>query len=174
MFAAEDEEVTAFVRARYGPLLRTAFLLCGDRGKAEDLVQTTLAKTVVAWPRLQRSEGIDHYVHRILVNTFVASRRRRSWWEQPIGRLMERSGTRDEYVGVEQRDWLRRALDGLPARQRAAVVLRHYEDLSEQDAAHALGCSVGTVKSLSSRGLQTLRKQWIKADAATEQEVRYA
>ena len=138
----EDKEVTAFVRARYGSLLRTAFLLCGDRGKAEDLVQTTLTKTVVAWSRLQRSEGIDHYVQRVLVNTFVTSRRRRSWWEQPLGRLVD-NHARDEY-------------------------------LSEQDAAHALGCSVGTVKSLSSRGLQTLRKQWVKADAVADQEVRYA
>jgi len=98
MRGREDEEVTAFVRARYGPLVRTAFLLCGDRGKAEDLVQTTLAKTVVAWPRLRRSEGIDHYVQRVLVNTFVTWRRRRSWWEQPLGRLVD-SQARDEYVG---------------------------------------------------------------------------
>lgn len=173
MHDREDEEVTAFVRARYGSLLRTAFLLCGDRGKAEDLVQTTLAKTVVAWSRLQCAEGVDHYVRRILVNTFVTWRRRRSWWEQPWGRLVE-SRARDEYVGVEQRDLLRRALDGLPARQRAAVVLRFYEDLSEQDTAHVLGCSVGTVKSLSSRGLQTLRKQWVEADAVDDQEVRCA
>jgi RNA polymerase sigma-70 factor (sigma-E family) len=169
----DDEEVTAFVRARYGSLLRTAFLLCGDRGKAEDLVQTTLAKTIVAWPRLQRSEGIDHYVQRVLVNTFVSSTRRRSWWEQPWGRLLDTQAA-DEYAGVEQRDLLRRALDRLPARQRAAVVLRFYEDLSEQDTANAMGCSVGTVKSLSSRGLQTLRKQWVGTDAVVDQEVRYA
>ncbi|MFI1997047.1 SigE family RNA polymerase sigma factor [Actinoplanes sp. NPDC020271] len=167
-----DEEVTAYVRARYGSLLRTAFLLCGDRGKAEDLVQTTLAKTVVAWPRLQQSDSIDHYVQRVLVNTFITSRRRRCWWEQPLGRLADSPG-RDEFLAVEQRDQLRRALDALPARQRAAVVLRFYEDLSEQDTARALGCSVGTVKSLSSRGLQTLRKQWVKADAVADQEVRY-
>src|SRR3954454_23562146 len=127
----DDEEVTAFVRARYGPLLRTAYLLCGDRRKAEDGVQTTLAKTVVAWSRLQRSEGIDHYVQRVLVNTFVTSRRRRSWWEQPLGRLVEGQAAGGD-LGVEQRDLLRRALDGLPVRQRAAVVLRFYEDLSEQ------------------------------------------
>src|SRR3954449_7326455 len=96
----DDEEVTAFVRARYGPLLRTAYLLCGDRGRAEDLVQTTLAKTVVAWSRLQRSESIDHYVQRVLVNTFVSWRRRRSWWEQPLERLTE-GRTRDEYGAVE-------------------------------------------------------------------------
>ncbi|MCO8274824.1 SigE family RNA polymerase sigma factor [Actinoplanes sp. TRM 88003] len=160
-----DEEVAAFVRARYGSLLRTAFLLCGDRGKAEDLVQTALAKTVVAWARLRGADGVDHYVHRILVNTYLSSRRRRSWWEQPLSRVAE-GRARDEYVGVEQRDWLRRALDGLPARQRAAVVLRYYEDLSEQDAALALGCSVGTVKSLSSRGLRTLREQWAEVSHA--------
>ena len=169
----EDEEVTAFVRARYGRLLRTAYLLCGDQGKAEDLVQTALAKTIVAWPRLQKSEGIDRYVQRVLVNTYVSSRRRRSWWEQPLDRLVE-GRARDEYVAVEQRDWLRRALDTLPARQRAAVVLRFYEDLSEQDAATVLGCSVGTVKSLSSRGLRSLRTRWVAADAAAEHEVRYA
>lgn len=169
----DDEEVTAFVRAKYVPLLRTAYLLCGDRGKAEDLVQTALAKTVVAWPRLQRSEGVDHYVQRILVNTFISFQRRRSWWEHPLGRFAE-GRARDEYGRVEQRDWLRRALDGLPARQRAAVVLRFYEDLSEQDTAAVLGCSVGTVKSLSSRGLQTLRARWAEAGAAAEHEVRYA
>jgi RNA polymerase sigma-70 factor (sigma-E family) len=167
-----DDEVTAFVRARYGPLLRTAYLLCGDRGRAEDLVQTTLAKTVLAWPRLQRSDTIDHYVRRVLVNTYVSWQRRRSWWEQPWGRLTE-SRTRDEYASVDQRDWLRRALEGLPARQRAAVVLRFYEDLSEQDAAQVLGCSVGTVKSLSSRGLRTLRTRWVEADSTAENEVRY-
>lgn len=166
-----DEDVTAFVRARYGQLLRTAYLLCGDRGKAEDLVQVTLAKTVVAWPRLQRSEGADHYVQRILLNTFLSSRRLRSWWERPLGRMVDGPAP-DDFVQVEQRDWLRRALKGLPPRQRAAVVLRFYEDLSEQDTARALGCSVGTVKSLSSRGLQALRERSIEAE--TEHEVRYA
>jgi RNA polymerase sigma-70 factor (sigma-E family) len=173
MDSQDDEGVTAFVRASYGRLLREAFLLCGDAGRAEDLVQTTLAKTVVVWSRLQRSEGIDNYVQRTLINTYLSARRRRAWWEQPFSRLVE-SQARDEYVGVEQRDWLRRALDALPARQRAAVVLRFYVDLSEQDAARALGCSVGTVKSLSSRGLRTLRQRWVEVDATAEHEVRYA
>ena len=168
----EDEEVTAFVRAYYGRLLRTAYLLCGDRGKAEDLVQATLAKLVMAWSRLHRSDSIDHYAQRVLINTYVSSRRRRSWWEQPLGRLVE-SSTHDEYGAVEQRDWLRRALDELPARQRAAVVLRFYEEMSEEDAAHTLGCSVGTVKSLTSRGLQKLRTQYNETNIAAEHEVRY-
>lgn len=169
----EDEQITAFVRARYPRLLRTAYLLCGDRGKAEDLVQATLAKTVVAWSRLEHSEGIDHYVHRVMINAFVSSRRRRSWWERPLDRFTETRAP-DQFAQVEQRDLLRRALDGLPARQRAAVVLRFYEDLSEQDAARVLGCSVGTVKSLSSRGLHSLRTRWAEVDAEAEQEVRYA
>jgi DNA-directed RNA polymerase specialized sigma24 family protein len=76
MSGRDDEEVTAFVRASYGRLLRVAFLLCGDAGHAEDLVQTTLAKTVVAWPRLQRAEGINRYVQRTLVNTYLSARRR--------------------------------------------------------------------------------------------------
>jgi len=173
MGGRDDEEVTDFVRASYGRLLRVAFLLCGDLGHAEDLVQTALAKTVVAWSRLQHSQGIDHYVQRILVNTYLSARRRRSWWEQPLGRSAE-SRANDQYGAVEQRDWLRRALNGLPARQRAAVVLRFYEDLSEQEAAHVLGCSVGTVKSLSSRGLRSLRSRWADAEAAAEHEVRYA
>jgi RNA polymerase sigma-70 factor (sigma-E family) len=173
MRGRDDEEVTAFVRAAYGRLLRTAYLLCGDRGQAEDLVQTTLAKTVVAWSRLQRAEGVNHYVQRVLINTFLSARRRRSWWELPVDRLFE-GRARDQYTAVEQRDWLRRALDGLPARQRAAVVLRFYEDLSEQDAAQVLGCSVGTVKSLSSRGLRSLRQRYAEANGTAEREVKYA
>ncbi|UWP83134.1 hypothetical protein Dfulv_02155 [Dactylosporangium fulvum] len=86
----DDEGVTAFVRASYGRLLHEAFLLCGDAGRAEDLVQTTLAKTVVVWSRLQRSEGIDNYVQRTLINTYLSARRRRAWWEQPFSRLVER------------------------------------------------------------------------------------
>jgi len=166
-----DEEITDFVRASYGRLLRTAYLLCGDLGHAEDLVQTALAKTVAAWPRLQLSEGIDHYVQRVLVNTYLSARRRRSWWERPLGYAPE-APAHDQYAAVEQRDWLRRALDGLTARQRAAVVLRFYGDLSEQDVARVMGCSVGTVKSLTSRGLQNLRLRSV--EPATESEVRYA
>lgn len=172
MSSADDEEVTAFVKARYGRLVRVAFLLCGDVGLAEDLVQTTLSKTVAVWPRLHHLEGVDSYVQRILVNSYLSARRRRSWWERPLARALEEQA-QDPYAAVEQRDWLRRALDGLPARQRAAVVLRFYQDLSEQEAAAVMGCSVGTVKSLSSRGLHRLRQQVVQGSLAGE-EVRYA
>ncbi|GIE90520.1 SigE family RNA polymerase sigma factor [Actinoplanes regularis] len=175
----DDDEVTAFVRASHSRLLRVAFLLCGDVDHAEDLVQTALAKTIVAWPRLDRAEGVDAYVQRILVNVYLSARRRRSWWERPFAHMVEEPA-RDAYAAVEQRDWLRRALDRLPARQRAAVVLRFHQDLSEQATADVLGCSVGTVKSLSSRGLRTLRQQADDKEAAsrrdgiTEEGVRYA
>lgn len=159
----QDDEVTEFVRARYGALLRVAYLLCGDAGRAEDLVQTALYKTAVAWPRIDRGEGVDQYVQRVLVNTYISAQRRRSWWERPLGLVLDRP-TQSPYDAVDQRDVLRQVLDRLPARQRAAVVLRHYQDLSERDVAVAMGCSVGTVKSLTSRALASLRVHLTEED----------
>jgi RNA polymerase sigma-70 factor (sigma-E family) len=158
-----DDEITEFVRARYGGLLRVAFLLCGDAGRAEDLVQTALAKTAAAWRRIDHGDAVDHYVRRVLVNTYISAQRRRSWWERPSG-LVDDLVAASPYEAVDQRDALRRALGRLPGRQRAAVVLRHYMDLSEQQSAEALGCSVGTVKSLTSRGLHSLRTYLAEED----------
>ena len=154
MNSATEDEISEFVRARYGRLLRIAYLLCGDHGKAEDLVQTTLTKVALAWSRLD--ENIDHYTHRVLTNTYISARRRRSWFERPTADARE-VAVRDQFGAVDDRDVLRRALARLPARQRAAVVLRHYEDLSEEQTAAVMGCAVGTVKSLTSRGLRALR-----------------
>lgn len=152
----DDEQLDAYVRANFGRLLRVAYLLCGDAGRAEDLVQTALMKTALAWRRLRWEEGIDAYVQRVLVNTFISAQRRRSWWERPLGWVSNQAAS-DPYVAVDQRNVLRRALGRLPARQRTAIVLRHYQGLSQEETAEAMGCSVGTVKSLSSRGLSTLR-----------------
>lgn len=146
-----------FVRASYSRLLRLAYLLCADRGHAEDVVQTTLAKMALAWPRLLRSTGADHYAQRVLVNT-VTTRRRRLWRGETPTADVDAVGDGDPYHQLDQRDALRRALAALPARQRTAVVLRHYADLSEYQAAELMGCSVGTVKSLTSRGLHKLRE----------------
>ncbi|SCL28008.1 SigE family RNA polymerase sigma factor [Micromonospora inyonensis] len=154
MRSAAEEEISEFVRARYARLSRLAYLLCGDHGKAEDLVQTTLTKVALVWHRLD--ENVDHYTHRVLTNTYISARRRRSWFERPVAHTREWAG-RDEFASVDDRDLLRRALARLPSRQRAAVVLRHYEDLSEEQTAAVLGCAVGTVKSLTSRGLRSLR-----------------
>ncbi|MFV2116537.1 SigE family RNA polymerase sigma factor [Micromonospora sp. LOL_025] len=154
MRSTAEDEISEFVRARYARLLRIAYLLCGDHGRAEDLVQTTLTKVALAWSRLD--ENVDHYAHRVLTNTFISARRRRSWFERPSAITRDQQGP-DQFAAVDDRDLLWRALAQLPARQRAAVVLRHYEDLSEENTAAVLGCAVGTVKSLTSRGLRSLR-----------------
>ncbi|MEV8517332.1 SigE family RNA polymerase sigma factor [Dactylosporangium sp. NPDC051484] len=150
-----ERDFRDFVLVAYQRLTRTAYLLCGDRHEAEDLVQTALARAALAWHRLDA--GPDAYVRKILVNVFRSSRRRHWRQEIPVQAVPDR-GLADAASTTDDRDFLRRALAELPPRQRAAVVLRFYEDLSEQQTAAVLGCSVGTVKSLTSRGLQRLRR----------------
>lgn len=156
MRARDEETFRDYVVGRSPSLLRTAFLLTGDWQHAEDLLQTSLAKVYRAWGRLQDHENLDAYVRRVMVNTQT------SWWrrawkaEQPTGVLPERPAP-DAHGASDDRDRLRRALLTLPARQRAVVVLRHYEDMGEADVARVLGCSVGTVKSQCARGLSKLR-----------------
>jgi RNA polymerase sigma-70 factor (sigma-E family) len=145
-----------YVLARQQGLLRAAWMLTGDWGLAEDLVQTALMKAWKRWDVLE-SEDPDAYVRRILVNTHA------TWWrrlwrnEIPTAEHPEPVGSMDGQRVVEDRDRLTRMLKALPRRQRAILVLRYFEDLSEQDTATALGCSVGTVKSQASRGLAKLR-----------------
>jgi RNA polymerase sigma-70 factor (sigma-E family) len=153
-----EDDFRAFVHGAYRRLLRTGYLLTGDPHRAEDLAQETLAKVALAWHRISRADAVDAYVRRVMVNTCTSLWRRRRWRERPTGEPPDRPGP-DPYAGSDERDRLRRALTALPARQRAAVVLRHYEDLTEGQAATALGCSVGTVKSLTSRGLARLRTE---------------
>ena len=157
MSPAEQEEFRAFVEGRSPAYLRTAYLLTGDWGHAEDLLQTSLAKVYRAWGRVHDRTNLDAYVRRVMVNTFS------SWWqrswrgERPTESMPDSAGV-DSYAAVDQRDRLRRALVMLPAKQRAAVVLRHYDDHSEADVARILSCSIGTVKSQTSRGLTRLRE----------------
>ena len=157
LWVDRDSEVDFrdFVLAGYQRLTRTAYLLCGDRHEAEDLVQTALARAALAWHRLDAAP--DAYVRKILLNVFRSSRSRRWRQEIPVDAVPDR-GLADAASTMDDRDLLRRALAALPPRQRAAVVLRFYEDLSEHQAAAVLGCSLGTVKSLTSRGLQRLRR----------------
>jgi RNA polymerase sigma-70 factor (sigma-E family) len=164
---ADSEAFSEYVAGRAQGLMRTAYLLTGDLHQAEDLVQTVLAKLFLHWPRASQTEHLDAYVRRMMVNTHISMRRRRWWWERPTEELPEQPQT--GFAGmIEDRTLLRQALATLPPRQRAVVVLRHYEGLSEQETADTLGCAVGTVKSLSSRGLRRLR------DYLTEQGVRTA
>lgn len=151
-----DEEFAAFAHARLPALMGTAVLLTGNREDAQDLVQTTLTKTFVHWRRIVNQENPDAYVRRILINVHLT-------WRRRLARITSFEPARreplapDAFSAVEERDSLRRALLSLPPRQRTAVILRHYEDLSEIETARVLGCSVGNVKSLTSRALTALR-----------------
>ncbi|MEU8259129.1 SigE family RNA polymerase sigma factor [Micromonospora sp. NPDC048999] len=153
-----EEEFREFVAARSNALLRTAYLLAGDWATAEDLLQTALTKTYLAWKRLGGIEAIEPYARRVLVNTSTSWWRRRWHGERPTEVLPERAGV-DEIEQQLDRDALWRHLQALPARQRAVLVLRFYEDMSEAQTAALLEISPGTVKSQTSRALSTLRRR---------------
>ena len=151
-----EAEFREFVQARSAALLRIAYLVCGEMTLAEDLLQTTLTRTYLAWRRHDGIQSLDAYARRVLLNTATSWWRRRWRGERPTGEVPERPVS-DRADHVAERDAMWRLLGRLPARQRAVIVLRYYEDLSEADIAAQLGLSVGTVKSHASRALATLR-----------------
>jgi len=170
----DRESFDEFVATRSTRLLRTAYLLTHDRALAEDLVQTSLAKAWFAWARIDGQP--DAYVRRVMVNTYSSWWRRRWNGEEATAELPERgvgSGHRPaDDVRVDDRTDLWRALARLPRRQRAVVVLRFYEDLSEAETAEIMQCSVGTVKSQASRALAKLRIDPTLAPTSDEERVR--
>ena len=149
------EGFSAFAVSRWPGLVRLAFGLTGDRWMAEDIAQTALARAYVAWRRVSRADDPDAYLRRILVNASHRRFRARRVTEQP-GDLPETpvDGPADL---VGERAVLLAALCQLPPRQRAVVVLRYWEDLTDSQIAAALGCSPGTVRSQLSRALAKLR-----------------
>ena len=151
------EQFRSYVAARSPALLRTAYVLTGNRADAEDLLQTALAKTYLAWDRIREREAVDGYVRRVMVNTQTSWWRRRKVDERPTDQLPDGASGRDATDDLDLHDALWTALAGLPKRQRAMVVLRYYEDLSEAETARVMGVSVGTVKSTTSRALTRLR-----------------
>ncbi|MFW6774088.1 SigE family RNA polymerase sigma factor [Nocardioides sp. CPCC 205120] len=156
---ARDEEFAAYMAVRQAGLLRTAYLLCGDRHTAEDLVQTSLAKLYLAWDRVEAQASLDGYVRRILVNEHN-SLWRRAWKrrEATTDAMPETVHRTDEYDdGTAAHLWA--FVQTLPRRQRAVIVLRYYEGLSEAEIAAILGVSPGTVKSQASRALAALRER---------------
>lgn len=165
-----ESEVTfdAFVVARSPVLLRSAYLLTGDLGKAEDLLQTALAKTWPRWSRVERDGSGEAYVRRVLYTTYATWWRRRWRAEVPAETLPE-AAAGDAYAGVAERTELMRALAQLSAGQRAVVVLRYFEDRTEAETAELLGCSVGTVKSQCSRALARLRESPILTTLVEEE-----
>ncbi|WP_327182985.1 SigE family RNA polymerase sigma factor [Streptomyces sp. NBC_01334] len=157
MQAEQEDRFQEFVRARWSRLVRTAYLLTGDVHHAEDLTQTALAKAYRSWRRISRSDNPEAYVRRMLVSCNSDRFRKRRVTEALTAAPPERAG-RDEGAGrVEERGSLLAGLAQLPPKQRAVVVLRYWEDLSEAEVAEVLGCSPGTVKSQASKGLAKLR-----------------
>jgi RNA polymerase sigma-70 factor (ECF subfamily) len=153
-----DAAFTEFVRARSAALLRTAYLLTGDRGLAEDLLQTVLAKTYVSWGRIREPAAAEGYVRKALVNTATTWWRSKRWRnEKPSGEAVPEGVVAARTDEVDERRELWALVQSLPTRQRAVVVLRFYEDLTEAETANILGCSIGTVKSQASRALGRLR-----------------
>ena len=150
------EEFEQYVAARSAALLRIAYLLTGNRADAEDLLQTTLAKTYLSWSRIRDREALDGYVRRAMVNTQTSFWRRKkpeTLYDEPPERP-----ARDGFADADLHDALWTALSRLSRKQRAMVVLRYYEELSEPETAALLGVSVGTVKSTTSRALAALRQ----------------
>jgi RNA polymerase sigma-70 factor (ECF subfamily) len=156
-----DEAFTAFVAARSRSLLRTAYLLTGDHGLAEDLLQTALTKTYLAWGRIRDPEAVEAYVRQTMITTLTSWWRRRWRGETPTETLPEPTSdaTVDVTEASDERASVFPHLRALPVRQRAVVVLRYYEDMPESEIAQVLGCSPGTVKSQAHRALATLRER---------------
>jgi RNA polymerase sigma-70 factor (sigma-E family) len=150
--SAADTTFVAFVESAWQRHLRLALLLTGDRWRAEELLQDSLVKMYERWRKLSRHDDLHAYLRRVLVNnhTSIWRRHRR---ENLVADVPDRAIP----AGFDSDIEVKRALMSLPSRQRAVVVLRLYEDLSERQAAEALGCSVGTVKSQYARALEKLR-----------------
>jgi RNA polymerase sigma-70 factor (sigma-E family) len=166
-----DDEFAEYMHARQAGLLRTAYLLTGDRHSAEDLVQTSLAKLYLSWDRVHDRGSLDGYVRRIMV-TENNSLWRRAWKKREFAtETVPERHVVDEYdVGARGALW--DLVQTLPRKARAVVVLRYYEQLSEAETAEILGISVGTVKSQASRALATLRERAPELDPSTTEEER--
>jgi RNA polymerase sigma-70 factor (sigma-E family) len=151
----QERQFVEFVTMRMSAWRRLARLLCGDWHRADDVVQETITSLYVHWRRACAADDIDRYARRMLVNAFLAERRR------PWSRVHLTPDLPDKPMPegsvAEDRDLLQTVLPQVPARQRAAVVLRFLYDLPVSEVAQILGCSTGTVKSQTARGLATLR-----------------
>lgn len=151
----QREDFSAYVAARWTTLVRSAVFLGCHLEEAQDLVQTTLMKSYVAWAKVSRADDRDGYVYRVLLNALRDSRRRRWWGERPTADLPE-PHTQDETADIDIADAVHRALGGLDPAFREVVVLRYFANLGEQQTATALRIPVGTVKSRLSRALRQL------------------
>ncbi|MEU8028965.1 SigE family RNA polymerase sigma factor [Streptomyces sp. NPDC049099] len=156
-----NEEFQSFMVGRWPRLMRTAFLLTGEQHAAEDLVQSTLERVYVAWRKVGTADDPEAYVRRVMINLHARKHRKRLKEflapKDDSGLVHEVADTGDRIAQADDRGTLLKALAQLPVRQREAVVLRYWEDLTETQAAEAMGCSVGTVKSNAAKGIAKLR-----------------
>ena len=162
MATGSREHVSGFaelVEARSTALLRLAYAVVGDHQLAQDLLQEALVKVYVAWPRLRDASAAEAYARRTIVTTAISWRRRRSFHEPPVDVVPDSGGDTDQSDRLATHDVLWQQVCGLPPRQRTALVLRYYEDLSEAETADLMGCSTGTVKSQLSAALGKLRER---------------
>lgn len=157
-----EEAFRAFVRARSTALVRTAFLMVGDRGEAEDVVQEALSRVYARWSRIEHRGAVESYTRQALLREVLTRRRRRRVRHLLTADVPDVPAREPGDLGV--RDEVHRALLELPDRQRAAVVLRFFDDLPEAEVARLLGISTGTVKQHTSRGLARLRLLLADAD----------
>jgi RNA polymerase sigma-70 factor (sigma-E family) len=167
----DDDGFRDFVAARSHALLRTAYLLTGDQHLAEDLVQTALEKAATHWGSIRVAAAAEGYVRRTMYREQVSSWRRRRLTELPMSLIPEPRRPRGHDDTVEDRMVLRNALMTLGRRQRTVLVLRYFEDLTEQQVADALGISLGTVKSTAHKALSRLRELCGDPSLAIEGEV---
>jgi RNA polymerase sigma-70 factor (sigma-E family) len=151
-----DAAFEAYFAARSGAMRGTAYLLCGDWHRAEDLVQQTFTKIYLGWRRIERREAMDSYTRQTLIRTFLSERRRAWFRHESVGPAASDQAAPSAHL-AEERIVLLEALVKVPPRQRAVLVLRYWEDQSVEQTATLLDCSTGNVKSQAARGLATLR-----------------
>jgi len=155
----DKTEFAEFVAARSAALHRAAYLMVGDRSLAQDLVQEALTKTYAAWPRLHDKGNAEAYTRKAITTTAISWFRRKGWSHERSTAEPPEQATTGHADRVTQSAWLWECLMALPVRQRASIVLRYYEDLTEAQTAETMGCAVGTVKSQVAAGLAKLRQQ---------------
>jgi RNA polymerase sigma-70 factor (sigma-E family) len=155
--AAEEALFSEYATKRLAALRRLGFLLCGDWHLAEDAVSTVMTKVYVGWQRIQQTDNLDAYVRRMLVRAII-DEHRRPWRRESPAEYPLSVPTGGSSDTTHDRMILREALSRMPARRRAVLVLRYFEELSVEETAAAMGCSTGTVKSQTARGLAALRE----------------
>jgi RNA polymerase sigma-70 factor (sigma-E family) len=165
MKSSREDEFRAWVTQQRPRLVRTATLLtAGDEHLAEDIVQTTLTRLYLAWPRIRQADGPDAYVRRALVNALIDERRRPFWRRERAHADVPDVSAPASAPAPEGSARLEQALAGLPPGMRAAVVFRHVHELTVAETASALNCSEGNVKSQTARGLDRLRAALTRSD----------